>query len=113
MSVNILNKEIKKKLIPPSLPCIHFILKNLGSCSLKKNKKRTLVNILNKKIKKKQAYSSPSGLPYIHFVLKGPGSCSLKKKNQKRMIVNILNKKLKKKKRKAIHLPLAYLVSIS
>ena len=38
---------------------------------------------------------------------------SKKKKNQKRILVNILNKKIKKKKkRKAIHLLLAYLVSI-
>ena len=75
MSVNILNKEIKKKLIPLSLPCVHFIIKGLGSCPLKKNKKRTLVNVLNKKIKKKEKKSNspPPGLPCVHFILKGTG----------------------------------------
>ena len=52
MSVNILNKEIKKA-YSPQLTLCPFHHKRSRELSSKKNKKRTLVNVLNKKIKKK------------------------------------------------------------
>ena len=53
MSVNILNKEIKKA-YSPQLTLCPFHHKRSRELSSKKNKKRTLVNVLNKKIKKKK-----------------------------------------------------------
>ena len=52
MSVNILNKEIKKA-YSPQLTLCPFHHKRSRELSSKKNKKRTLINVLNKKIKKK------------------------------------------------------------
>jgi len=64
---------------------------------LQKRKKRTLVNVLSEKKRKKQIRSHSPGIPCVHFVLKGPGSRSIKK-NQKRTLVNVLNEKKTKKK---------------
>jgi len=53
MSVNILNKEIKKA-YSSQLTLCPFHHKRSRELSSKKNKKITLVNVLNKKIKKKR-----------------------------------------------------------
>ena len=81
MSVNILNKEIKKA-YSPQLTLCPFHHKRSRELFSKKNKKRTLINVLNKKIKK-QAYSPPPDLPCVHFVLKGTGSQNTPPKNAK------------------------------
>ena len=53
MSVNILNKEIKKA-YSSQLTLCPFHHKRSRELFSKKNKKRTLINVLNKKIKKKE-----------------------------------------------------------
>ena len=85
MSVNILNKEIKKKAYSPQFTLYPFCLERSRELFSKKNKKRTLVNVLNKKIKKKEKKSNlpPPDIPCIHFVLKGTGSQNTPPKNAK------------------------------
>src|SRR2546421_4741299 len=95
MSVNILNKEIKKA-YSPQLTLCPFHHKRSRELSSKKNKKRTLINVLNKKIKKNKHIPLP--LTTLRpFCLERSRELFSKKKNQKRMLVNVLNKKIKKK----------------